>query len=305
MIDDKKNFDVVVVGNVGIDTNIYHYNEMIDFAVEANFTENLDYVGQAGGYSARGFAQLGYKTAFIGYIGDDFGGKYILNEFAKDQINVDAVFVDPSGTSRSVNFMFPDGKRKNFYDGKSHMTLRPDLQLCKSILVNTKLAHFHIPNWARFLLPIAKEAGVIISCDLQDIGDVIDEYRRDFIQFSNIVFFSNVNHASPAPLIQEILTEYPDKIIISGMGNNGCALGTEEGIEFFQPFTMDKTIVDTNGAGDGLAVGFLTGHCLENLDLVHSIQRGQIVARYTCSLKANTSNLMNRDELDNLTRYYS
>lgn len=297
MNNEKTIFDVAIIGNVGIDTNIYNHNQTIDLAVEANFTENIDYVGQAGGYCARGFAQLGYQTAFIGYIGDDFNGKHILDEFARDGINVDAMFIDPAGTSRSINFMFPDGRRKNFYDGKSHMTLRPDPGLCKSILAKTKLAHFHIPNWARLLLPIAKELGVTISCDLQDIVDLNDEYRQDFIRFSDILFFSNVNHESPAHFIQAILQKYPDKIIIAGMGSAGCALGTNHGIEYFEPVTMDSAVLDTNGAGDGLAVGFLSGYCLENRDLYESIRRGQIIARYTCSLKATTSGLITREEL--------
>ena len=72
-------FDVAVVGNVGIDTNIYLYGNDIDFNVEANFSENLDYVGQAGGYTSRGYARLGKRTAFIGYVGDDYAG----NSFAR------------------------------------------------------------------------------------------------------------------------------------------------------------------------------------------------------------------------------
>ena len=62
----QKQFDVVVIGNVGIDTNVYLAGDEINFQIESNFTENIDYVGQAGGYAARGFAQLGYRTAFIG-----------------------------------------------------------------------------------------------------------------------------------------------------------------------------------------------------------------------------------------------
>ncbi len=59
--------DVVVVGNVGIDTNVYFPDgHCFNDKTESSFTTDLDYVGQAGGYSARGFARLGYKTAFIG-----------------------------------------------------------------------------------------------------------------------------------------------------------------------------------------------------------------------------------------------
>ena len=49
----NETFDVVVVGNVGIDTNIYLPGADIDFNVESNFTENLDTVGQAGAYAAQ------------------------------------------------------------------------------------------------------------------------------------------------------------------------------------------------------------------------------------------------------------
>ena len=62
----QQGFEVVVVGNVGIDTNVYLPGRDIDFSVEANFTENLDCLGQAGGYASRGYAQLGRRTAFIG-----------------------------------------------------------------------------------------------------------------------------------------------------------------------------------------------------------------------------------------------
>nr|NIV34010.1 carbohydrate kinase family protein [Anaerolineae bacterium] len=112
----SQGFEVVVVGNVGIDTNVYIAGSDIDFTVESNFTENLDYVGQAGGYSSRGYAQLGRRTAFIGYVGDDYQGQFIRREFARDGIDTAALFIDAAGTSRSINFMYRDGRRKNFYD---------------------------------------------------------------------------------------------------------------------------------------------------------------------------------------------
>ena len=146
-----KQFDVAVVGNVGIDTNVYLYGQEIDFSVEANFSENVDYVGQAGGYTSRGYARLGYRTAFVGSVGDDVNGRFIRATFTQDSIDTTAVFADPLGTHRSVNIMYRDGRRKNFYDGKGHMTLQPDLDLCRHILSQSRLAHFHLPNWARLL----------------------------------------------------------------------------------------------------------------------------------------------------------
>jgi sugar/nucleoside kinase (ribokinase family) len=299
-------FDVAVIGNVGIDTNVYFHGADVDFGREANFTENIDYIGQAGGYASRGYAQLGKRTAFIGYVGDDFSGRFIREEFARDGIDLSGLFIDPAGTSRSLNFMYRDGRRKNFYDGKSHMTLQPDRAVCRSILAESKLAHFNIPNWARQLLPMAKELGVKIACDIQDVVTLSDGYREDFVEYADFIFFSAANQSSPAPLIEEMLNRKPDSIVVAGMGAQGCALGTRDGahnsVRYFGPVQMDAPVIDTNGAGDALAVGFLSSYVLDGYTLEDSIRRGEIAARYTCTQKASSSDLIHRDVMD---RYFS
>jgi sugar/nucleoside kinase (ribokinase family) len=290
--------DVVVVGNVGIDTNVYIPGQDIDFTVESNFTENLDYVGQAGGYTSRSYAQLGKAVAFIGYVGDDFSGRFIREEFARDGIDMKGLFVDPMGTGRSINFMYRDGRRKNFYDGKGHMYLQPDLDRCRAILARSSLAHFSLPNWARQLLPVARELGLTIACDIQDVVTAQDPYRRDFCEQADLLFFSAVNQADPTPLIEAFLALKPDQIVISGMGARGCALGTRDGIEFYPPVEMEAPVVDTNGAGDSLAVGFVTSYVLDGYSLPDSVLRGQIAARHTCTLKASSSHLITAGQLD-------
>ncbi|MBP7689696.1 MAG: carbohydrate kinase family protein [Thermoflexales bacterium] len=295
-------FDVAVIGNVGIDTNAYFYGADVDFSREANFTENIDYVGQAGGYASRGYAQLGKRTTFIGYVGEDHNGRFIREEFTHDGIDLSGLLIDPAGTSRSLNFMYRDGRRKNFYDGKSHMTLQPDRALCRWLLGESNLAHFNIPNWARHLLPMAKELGVKIACDIQDVVTLHDGYREDFIHYADFLFFSAANHAGPAPLIEELLNWKPSLIIVAGMGAQGCALGTQDGVRYFAPVHMDAPVIDTNGAGDALAVGFLSSYLLDGYSLDDSIRRGQIAARYTCTQKASSSNLIKRDTLD---RYFA
>jgi sugar/nucleoside kinase (ribokinase family) len=300
-------FDVVVVGNIGIDTNVYMPGDDVDFRVEANFTENLDYVGQAGGYASRGYARLGKRTAFIGHVGDDFGGRFIREELARDGIDTSALFVDPSGTSRSINFMYRDGRRKNFYDGKGHMHLQPDLEACRTILAQSRLAHFNIPNWARRLLPVARELGLTIACDIQDTVSAGDPYRQDFVAYADILFFSAVNQVDPTSLIETFLAvrsgqSRSDRVVISGMGARGCAVGSRQGVEFFPPVEIDAPVIDTNGAGDSLAVGFLTSFVLDGYSLHDSVLRGQIAARHTCTLKASSSHLITPAQLDQLFR---
>ncbi len=291
--------DVVVLGAVGIDTCVYLAGRDVDFDVEGNFSENLDYVGQAGGFSSRGFAQLGYKTGFIGYVGDDYHGDFVAAELGHDGIDL-TLFHDPKGTRRSINMMYRDGRRRNFFDGKGSMDVRPDLEACRAVLARARLAHFNIENWTRYLLQPARSLGMVVSCDIQDVVSLDDPYRRDFIEAADILFFSAVNLADPTSMMRECIAARPRQVVVVGMGSRGCALGTAGGVKLFAPVELDLPVVDTNGAGDGLAVGFLAGHVLDGRDLEASVQRGLIAARHTCSRKASSSSLISRALLDRL-----
>jgi sugar/nucleoside kinase (ribokinase family) len=290
--------DVVVIGAAGVDTNIFLSGGDIDFSVEANFTRNIDYVGGAGGYSSRGFARLGKRTAFLGYVGDDHNAPFIADQLAYSGIET-TFFIDPAGSRRSVNIMYKDGRRKNFYDGRGSMTVRPDIDACTPVLSRARLAHFSIENWTRYLLAPARELGVTVACDLQDVVSVDDPYRADFVAGADILFFSAANFSDPSDLIYRFFAAGRARIIIAGMGSRGCALGVRDaGVQCFDPVSIDLPVVDTNGAGDGLAVGFLTSYLLDNFSLEDSILRGQIVARYTCSRKADSTYLITRAQLD-------
>lgn len=292
--------EVVVVGNIGIDTNVYLEGADIDFSVEGNFTQDLDYIGQAGGYASRGYAQLGVKTAFIGSVGEDYSGRFIRETLAADGINTEGLFIDPTGTSRSVNIMSQDGRRRNFYDGKDHMHLNAPLEVSDSLFAGARLAHFNIPNWARHLLPLAKARGVAIAVDLQDMTDLEDPYRQDFIESADYLFFSAANQSDPRRIIAALLQRRPTLTVISGLGAQGCLLGTlAAGIRQYPPFQMeDNPVIDTNGAGDSLAVGFLISRVLEGRSLEESILRGQIGARYCCTQKASSDHLITRAQLN-------
>jgi sugar/nucleoside kinase (ribokinase family) len=56
--------------------------------------------------------------------------------------------------------------------------------------------------------------------------------------------------------------------------------------------------VDTNGAGDGLAVGFLDSYALGGYSAEDAALRGQIAARHTCTLRGTSTGLIDRARLD-------
>ena len=290
--------DVVVVGGAGVDTNVYLQGDDVDWAVESNFTRNVDSAGQAGGYASRLFAQLGKRTGYIGPVGDDALGRLLCEALERDGVDLAGVFVDAGGTNRSVNVVYRDGRRKNFYDGRGSMTLQPDLGLCRRVLARTRLAHFSIVHWARQLLPLARELGAFVAVDLQDVVSAEDPYRQDFVDAADVLFFSSVNHPDPTQVIEAYRRRNSRAICVVGMGARGAALGTADGVRRFGPVADGRPVVDTNGAGDSLAVGFLAGHVLEGRSLPDAVLRGQILARHTCTLVAPKERLLTRRELD-------
>jgi acarbose 7IV-phosphotransferase len=296
---DGRDLDAVVAGCIGIDTNIYLYGHDIDWTVEANFTQNLDHVGQAGGYSSRLFVSLGCQTAFVGSVGRDPMGDLIRRELAGDGIEA-LLFDDPLGTHRSVNVMYADGRRKNFYDGRGQMDVQPDLDACRRLLARSRLVHVHLENWCRHLLPLARELGVVVSCDLQDVVDLDDPYRQDFVDGADILFLSCVNFPEPRAALEHLRRGRPGRIVVGGRGADGCVVADDAGIRYFPSVGLRDPVVDTNGAGDALAVGFLTSYVLGGGPVDEAVHRGQLAARHVCTRKATSSHLLTRAELDAL-----
>lgn len=298
-IDNGRAFDICVVGAVGVDTNCYLHTDDIDYGHESNFTSNIDGIGQAGGYSSRLSAALGYNTHFFGYVGRDWQGEFIRNTLNSEGIHTH-FFIDEMGTKRSVNLVTPDGRRKNFYDGKGAMQIQVTEEDFIPVFQKSKITHMCIVNWTRHLLDAARKSGCVISTDLQDIPALDDEYRKDFLNESDIVFFSGVNLSDPVKSMEEMIRKYPGKLFICGMGKAGAAYGYDGVIETQNALEIDRPIVDTNGAGDSLAIGTLTS-LIEGYTLKESVFRGQLVARYTCTLKAHTRDFLSREGLE---KYY-
>jgi sugar/nucleoside kinase (ribokinase family) len=292
-------YDVVVLGAFGLSTSVELPAEGRRHGVEVTFTDVLDFVGQAGGDSALGFTALGRRTAVVGHVGADRQGDWVRAELARAGIDLQALDIDPAGTARSVSVISSDGSRRGFYDGRGHMIV-PVPEHAAAAVAASRLALFHLSNWSRQLLPVARAAGVTIAADLQDLLDAADPYRRDYVEQADIVFFSAANVPDPTSTINAVLAGRNDRVVVTGMGARGCAVGTADGVQMHPPVSVDRPVIDTNGAGDALAVGFLTSYVLEGRPLDEAVRRAQIAARWICSHRSSSSNLITAEELDRL-----
>jgi sugar/nucleoside kinase (ribokinase family) len=73
---------------------------------------------------------------------------------------------------------------------------------------------------------------------------------------------------------------------------------TKEGIRDYPAVIMDEPVIDTNGAGDALAVGFLHSFFLDGISLEEAVFKGQILARSICSREAPKNQLMTHHRWD-------
>jgi acarbose 7IV-phosphotransferase len=292
--------EVVVVGAAGLDTCVY-LPPGIETLTDVTFTSTRDGVGQAGGYASLGYAALGYRTAYIGAIGSDPAGEQVRAVLSQAGVATSACFDDPEGTARSVNLVHPDGRRQACYDGRGNPTLSIDHDRVRSVLDGSRLCHLNIPNWARTVIPIARECGVRVCCDLQDVTDAEDPYRLDFVLGADIIAFSCARDIDPEAMMRSYWNLNPGLVQIAGLGSHGCAYGAD-GVVFIQsPPVLDMPIVDTNGAGDALMVGFASRYALEGLQLVEAARQGQLAARVTCSQRVPKSTFASIDLLSLLS----
>lgn len=302
-------YDVVVVGAAGVDTLVYVPDDVPDMSRDSTMVRTVDTVGQAGGFTARGFARLGWSTAFTGALGDDWAAGMVRTAFAADGVVIAAEVLDPAGTARSVNLMTPDGRRRAFYDGRGHAEV-PVPQGADRLVADARLALFHLSDWCRRLLPAARGGAAVVATDLQDAHDLDDPYRADFIRASDVVFVSGAHLGDPEVAANRLLARGPDVVVV-GLGDAGALAVSRAGAVWASPPELPLPVVDTNGAGDGLAVGFLhsavlgrpagaTGLAGISTDaLAQALSAGQCAARWTCARSGGDS-LVTRADLARL-----
>ncbi|MFO7548636.1 MAG: carbohydrate kinase family protein [Acidimicrobiia bacterium] len=275
--------EVVVLGAAGLDTTVAVDGLDLETG-ESRFTSVVDGVGQAGGYAARIYAAAGRTVSFVGGIGADLAGEELRRVLEIEGVDTSPSFPEPLGTARSVNLALPDGRRRSFYDGRLGNG-RPDSGLVGRLLARARLIHVNLPGWVRPLLPMARSSGAVVACDLQDLPSPDDSYRSEFVRAADILFFSAADLGEPDRAVRRLWERNPDALVVAGLGGYGALLGLAGRITRHPAPEVDLPVVDTTGAGDSLAAGFLVAHVLQGRTPEEALARGQVTARHTCSLR--------------------
>jgi len=266
----------------GMETVVYE--EMVAI-IENSGTIPTRVTGGSCANAIKGLAALGRKCALIGKVGHDASAEKIVDKLRQIGV-IPLLLYSALPTARVVCLITPDGKRtcRAFLGAAKEM--RPD-DLELEHFANTRLVHiegysFLYPGLAERAMELAKQKGAVVSLDLGSF-EVVAGFKtmmHDLIKDYVDIVFANTDEIFALTGLNPkegcIELGKMSSIAVVMMGIEGCWVADATSIAKYRAYPVEP--VDTTGAGDLFASGFLHGY-LSGKSLAVSAKWGAIVAK--------------------------
>lgn len=296
--DSDRDIDVLVLGGAGVDT-IVHVPELPLPLADSHMigTGIVTRAGQTGDFVALGLHRLGLRTHHLDLLGADPEGDLVRALHREHGIALTDV-PQPTGTKRAVNLVGPDGRRLSLYDAtRGRDTDRLPPETVRALAARSRHAHVSITQPCAHALPELRAAGVTISTDLHD-WDGRDAYHEPFALAADLVFVSATALADPERTLRDLLTRGRASVAVATDGAAGAYLltGADEPLTHVPAVAPAAPVVDSNGAGDAFAAGFLhawLGGAPARTCALH----GSIAGAHACTVPSTRAEAIGRDAL--------
>lgn len=250
-------------------------------------TKNLKQTLASGGSAANtinGLANLGSTTAFIGKVGNDDMGKFFLEDMIKAGITT-TLLKGKSLTGRALALVSPDSERTFAVNLGAAIELAAE-DICIDQFKGH--AYFHIEGYLvqnhaliEKALVLAKQAGLTISLDLASYNVVEEniDFLKEMVKEYVDIVFANEEEAkaftgmTPEDALVEIASIV--KIAVVKLGPKGSMI--KSGDYTCKVGVVKANSIDTTGAGDMYASGFLYGQA-KGLSLEQSGEIGALLS---------------------------
>ncbi|HSG67810.1 MAG TPA: adenosine kinase [Bacteroidales bacterium] len=213
-----------------------------------------------------GLARLGLETSLIGKIGMDDYGQIFRDELIKSSIKP-LLLTSETHTGRAVALISPDRERTFATHLGAAIELNED-----ELHYDQFKGHefFHIEGYIvqnnallEKAVKLAKKSNLTVSLDLASYNVVEEnlEFLRYIVRdYVDVVFANEEESRSFTGLEPEMALDMlasMSNIAVVKTGKNGSLV--KSGNQKFRINALDARVVDTNGAGDIYAAGFLYG----------------------------------------------
>jgi len=261
-----KDFDIVVVGELNVDlilTGLSSLPEMGKCKVSKDMCFTL---GSASAIFASNISRLGLKVGFVGKVGNDDLGDFILDSLRKNNVDTSQIIRDNTAkTGICVSLSFPENYAMTSYAGVRESLTLSDVNL--DYISNSR--HLHMSSYylqtgmqegCEELFRKAKDMGLTTSLDPDsDPSGKWDETIFEVLKYLDI-FLPNETEArfiskcatteSALDLLNGIT-----KIVVIKAGQKGVWVKNRKQKIHADAFTVD--VIDTTGAGDSFNSGFI------------------------------------------------
>ncbi|NLS28277.1 Ribokinase [Sphingomonas sp. S2M10] len=303
-------FDVVAIGNAIVDILAQADDAFIESigvpkgsmqlmfspeeadALYAKMGPGREVSGGSAANTVAGIAALGGKAAFIGQVADDQIGEVFAHDIRAAGVHFDTAARPGQPTSaRCLIFVTPDGQRTmNTFLGASQFL--PAAALDEQLIANGAILYLEGYLWdpeepraaMRKAIQIARAAGRKVAFTLSDVFCISrhgDDFRKliedgliDILFANEAELLALCAHADFEAAVQHIHGKVP-LLVVTRSEKGAMALQGDERVEV--PAEPIAALVDTTGAGDMFAAGFLHGQA-QGKGLKESLQLGAICA---------------------------
>ncbi|MCW4461462.1 adenosine kinase [Sphingomonas sp. BT-65] len=302
--------DVVAIGNAIVDVLASAEDSFIDEigvakgsmqlifspeeadALYAKMGPGREVSGGSAGNTVAAMAALGGRCAFIGQVADDQLGEVFAHDLRASGVDFDTVVrAGPPSTARCLIFVTPDGQRTmNTFLGASQFL--PEKALDRDLIAGGAILYLEGYLWdpeeprqaMRAAIGIARDAGRKVAFTLSDVF-CISRHGGDFralladglidILFANeneLLALAELEDCEDA--IAKISRQVP--VLVVTRSEKG-AIAIANGERAAVPAEPIDKVVDTTGAGDLFAAGFLHGQA-QGWSLEKSLKLGAVCA---------------------------
>jgi len=241
--------------------------------------------GGGGTNTAVGFAKQGLKTAYCGAIGQDSAGEGIVKELKSFGVDTKLVFVKKEKHTNHSVIVFNEGDDRTIlaYRGASELLTKEDIPwnklktkwiylapltglLCD---ITEDIVNFAFENKIKIAINPSKQQLALPENILKNILQKTDIL---FLNQEEASFLTKINFTEEQEIFKKIDQLCPGMAV---MTKGGEGVVVSDGKYFYSAKAHEgRKIIDTTGAGDSFASGFLSDYIKYDGDIEKSIQMG-------------------------------